>query len=152
MGDKYKQNSSLTFHYTFEYDSDIVFFAHFVPYTYSDLTTYLRNIQENEKLKDRVKIDALCRSLCGNLCYSLTITNDISLTYYSSKEEIEAFKIFEYFKGKNPNALTKEKKNKRKRKDKDSNGLSKGKKKSGSLKKINIDGNPENDNVNQLTR
>ena len=34
---KYKQLSTLQFSYTFEYHKDIVYFAHFVPYTYSHL-------------------------------------------------------------------------------------------------------------------
>lgn len=36
--DKYKQQSRLSFTYLFEYEHDTVFFSHFVPYTYSDLT------------------------------------------------------------------------------------------------------------------
>lgn len=41
MQDKYKQQSRLSFTYNFEYEHDTVFFSHFVPYTYSDLTAYL---------------------------------------------------------------------------------------------------------------
>lgn len=73
------------------------------------------------------------------MCYSITITNDISQTYYKSSEEIEAFKIFEYYKGKNPNAPPKDKKLKKKKKEKESNN-GKNKKKSGSVKKINLEG------------
>lgn len=34
--DKFKKMNTLTFEYEFEYDNDIVFFSHFVPYTYKD--------------------------------------------------------------------------------------------------------------------
>ena len=40
-GKKTKPLSTLTFTYTFEYDKDCVFFAHFAPYTYSMLLDYL---------------------------------------------------------------------------------------------------------------
>eukprot|EP00347_Sterkiella_histriomuscorum_P023142 403335786 len=89
-------------------------------------------------------------SLCGNLCYSLTITNEINQSYFSLNEEVEAFRIYEYFKGKNPNNVGKEKKAKKRRKDKDQNAQNqKVKKKSGSLKKINIDGKFETDAIIQ---
>ncbi len=43
-GDKFKQLSVLTFSYTFRYAHDTVFFAHFIPYTYSDLEDHLLSI------------------------------------------------------------------------------------------------------------
>lgn len=39
--------STLSFSYTFEHDRDIVYFAHFVPYTYSHLTRFINSIPKN---------------------------------------------------------------------------------------------------------
>jgi hypothetical protein len=38
---KVKSLYVLTFKYTFEYDKDIVFFSHFMPYTFSDLEDFM---------------------------------------------------------------------------------------------------------------
>jgi hypothetical protein len=43
-GDKYKQMSTMTFSYTFEHDHDMVFFSHFLPYTFSDMEEHLKRI------------------------------------------------------------------------------------------------------------
>lgn len=40
--DKYKQQSRLSFTYNFEYAHDTIFFAHFVPYTFTDLVSFLK--------------------------------------------------------------------------------------------------------------
>lgn len=84
------------------------------------------------------------------MCYSLTITNDLQESFYpSSLEEIHQFKVFEYYKGKDPNVLgasKEKKKRKRKNKEEGSNGnaSNKNKRKSGgagggSVKKIVLD-------------
>jgi hypothetical protein len=77
VGDKYKQQSCLAFNYTFEYENDTVFFAHFAPYTYTDLENLLLKYSKEENAKDILRIDGLCHSLAGNVCYCLTITNNI---------------------------------------------------------------------------
>lgn len=46
-----------------------------------------------------MRIDTLCKSLCGNNIYCLTITNDLQMDYMSREEEREKFQIFEYDKG-----------------------------------------------------
>ena len=42
---------TLTFSYTFEYDNDIVFFAHFYPYTFTDCEQYLARISSKDEFK-----------------------------------------------------------------------------------------------------
>jgi hypothetical protein len=44
--DKYKQQSRLSFTYAFEHDHDTIFFAHFVPYVFTDLLSYLKSLQQ----------------------------------------------------------------------------------------------------------
>jgi hypothetical protein len=56
-----------------------------------------------------MRIDTLCRSLCGNEVYSLTITNDLHSFYMSTEEEIEAFRAFEYDRGGNLKTVLREK-------------------------------------------
>lgn len=46
-----------------------------------------------------MRIDSLCKSLCGNDIFCLTITNDLEDTYMSTEQEIEQYRIFEYEKG-----------------------------------------------------
>jgi len=46
-----------------------------------------------------MRIDTLCKSLCGNNIFCLTITNDLQTDYMSRDEEIERFRVFEYDKG-----------------------------------------------------
>mmetsp|Transcript_43504 Transcript_43504/g.41967 ORF Transcript_43504/g.41967 Transcript_43504/m.41967 type:complete len:189 (+) Transcript_43504:235-801(+) len=84
IGDKFKQTSTLSFTYEFEYDNDIVFFAHFVPFTYSDLKSYLNLKFSNfEKVKDIARIDGLAHTVNDNLCYCITISNNLESTYMS---------------------------------------------------------------------
>ena len=77
VGDKFKQTSTLTFSYKFEYANDTVFFAHFVPYTYSDLERYLTQKFALPEVQSIARIDGICNTFKGNVCYGLTITNDI---------------------------------------------------------------------------
>ena len=69
------KNFTLTFTYKFEYDDDTVFFAYWYPYTYSDLKSDLIAIERNPKMKHFCTIRSLWRSLAGNSCDYLTITN-----------------------------------------------------------------------------
>lgn len=46
-----------------------------------------------------MRISTLSKSLCGNLIYCLTITNDLKDTYLSASEEMEQFRVFEYERG-----------------------------------------------------
>ncbi|XP_031226768.1 cytosolic carboxypeptidase 2 isoform X4 [Mastomys coucha] len=65
----------LTWTIQFPHDQDTCFFAHFYPYTYTDLQGYLLSIANNPIQSQFCKLRALCRSLAGNTVYLLTITN-----------------------------------------------------------------------------
>jgi hypothetical protein len=65
---------TLHFSYQLKHDQDEVFFAQFIPYTYTDLMKYLFFIKGNEN----VRIDNLCSTFCGNKCPMITITENIS--------------------------------------------------------------------------
>ncbi|XP_051040214.1 cytosolic carboxypeptidase 2 isoform X3 [Phodopus roborovskii] len=65
----------LTWTVQFPHDQDTCFFAHFYPYTYTDLQCYLLSVANNPIQSQFCKLRALCRSLAGNTVYLLTITN-----------------------------------------------------------------------------
>ncbi|XP_006896824.1 PREDICTED: cytosolic carboxypeptidase 2 [Elephantulus edwardii] len=79
----YKNNSDdrqqpfycLTWTIQFPHDQDTCFFAHFYPYTYTDLQCYLLSVVNNPVQSQFCKLRTLCRSLAGNTVYLLTITN-----------------------------------------------------------------------------
>jgi hypothetical protein len=77
-----KYHYTLTFTYNFSYSNDTVYFAHCFPYTYSDLTDYLKEYSSNPEYKSILRVDTLCKTLAGNDCYVLTITNGVD-TYTS---------------------------------------------------------------------
>ena len=64
---------TFSFSHTFENDNDVVYFAYSVPYTYTMLTEYLCEIQS--KQLNYVTRNTLCRTIAGNKCEYLTITN-----------------------------------------------------------------------------
>ncbi|XP_045433910.1 cytosolic carboxypeptidase 2 isoform X3 [Pipistrellus kuhlii] len=81
---KYYKNSTengqlsfycLTWTVQFPHDQDTCFFAHFYPYTYTDLQCYLLSVAKNPIQSQFCKLRTLCRSLAGNTVYLLTITN-----------------------------------------------------------------------------
>ncbi|XP_045414024.1 cytosolic carboxypeptidase 2 isoform X1 [Lemur catta] len=65
----------LTWTIQFPHDQDTCFFAHFYPYTYTNLQCYLLSVANNPKQSQFCKLRTLCRSLAGNTVYLLTITN-----------------------------------------------------------------------------
>ncbi|ELK16107.1 Cytosolic carboxypeptidase 2 [Pteropus alecto] len=65
----------LTWTVQFPHDQDTCFFAHFYPYTYTDLQCYLLSVANNPIQSQFCKLQTLCRSLAGNTVYLLTITN-----------------------------------------------------------------------------
>lgn len=77
---------TLTFKYTFVYENDVVFFAHFYPYSFTDLEKYLAKTTADDANKKILRVDILCKSLSNNPCYMLTITNKIK-TYLGSQDE-----------------------------------------------------------------
>jgi murein tripeptide amidase MpaA len=73
---------TLTFQVTFRHDDDEVFFAHCFPYTYSDCCEFLNKICTSES-KDKIRKTVLCKTLAGNDCEMVIITN-----FTSRPEEI----------------------------------------------------------------
>lgn len=66
---------TLSFTYQFRYEGDEVSFAYSLPYTYSDLSTYLENIRSH--YSDIVEVAPLCRTIAGNVCYRLIVTDNV---------------------------------------------------------------------------
>ena len=94
--DQFKKLHTLQFDYKFESEYDIVFFAHFQPYTYTDMVNFLSQLEYKNELKDRFRLDYICDSLSKVPVYGLTITNDIQNEYVSQYKEIFKWKKFEY--------------------------------------------------------
>ncbi|XP_061059307.1 cytosolic carboxypeptidase 2 isoform X3 [Eubalaena glacialis] len=65
----------LTWTIQFPHDQDTCFFAHFYPYTYTDLQRFLLSVANSPVQSQFCKLRTLCRSLAGNTVYLLTITN-----------------------------------------------------------------------------
>lgn len=65
---------TLTWKYTCEEDDDTVYFAHCYPYTYTDLQTYLTRLSQDPARAAICRQRELCRTLAGNICDLLTIT------------------------------------------------------------------------------
>ena len=77
---------SLTFSYVFTQAEERVYFAHCYPYTYTDLTRYLDTLQREERYKDRLRVDVMCKTLAGNDCFLVTVTEEIA-SFPQWKEE-----------------------------------------------------------------
>ncbi|XP_067406857.1 cytosolic carboxypeptidase 2 [Emydura macquarii macquarii] len=65
----------LTWTVCFPHDHDTCYFAHFYPYTFSDLQRYLLGVASDPVRSRYCKLRALCSSLAGNTVYLLTITS-----------------------------------------------------------------------------
>ncbi len=77
---------TLEWRYVYRNSGDEVYFAQFPPYTYSDLLDSLREIKQCHATDNIVRIDTLCRTLAGNPCPVLTITENVG-TYIEHKYE-----------------------------------------------------------------
>lgn len=77
---------TLSFVYTFEYDRDVVYFAHCYPYTFTDLQSYLNKCALQPTSSEILRIDTLCSTNAGNDCPVLTITQGVQ-TYTPWEEE-----------------------------------------------------------------
>jgi cytosolic carboxypeptidase protein 2/3 len=73
---------TLSFQTQFKHDDDEVFFSHCYPYTYSDCCEYLAKICTPET-KDKIRKTILCKTIAGNDCEMVIITN-----FTSRPEEI----------------------------------------------------------------
>lgn len=69
-----KRLYTLTFEHRFEFSSDRCFFAYAYPYTYTALQRRLTELQTDPRRRRTFRRRALCRTLSGNDCDVLTIT------------------------------------------------------------------------------
>eukprot|EP00826_Nyctotherus_ovalis_P009923 TRINITY_DN12632_c0_g2_i1.p1 TRINITY_DN12632_c0_g2~~TRINITY_DN12632_c0_g2_i1.p1 ORF type:complete len:454 (-),score=113.66 TRINITY_DN12632_c0_g2_i1:1717-2988(-) len=82
-----KKYYTLSWEYTYEFPNDEVYFAQFIPYTYSDLLDYLRKVKESEV----ARVDMLCKTIARNVCPMLTITEDVEeYISYTHERKISA--------------------------------------------------------------
>jgi hypothetical protein len=75
-------NYILSFDLSFRYDNDEVYIAHCYPYTYSDLKLFVNSVCTTQN-RDRIRKTSMCKTLAGNDCEMLIITN-----FYSREEDI----------------------------------------------------------------
>ena len=66
---------TLTFDHTFQHADDLCYFAYCYPYTYTDLMNYLHELELATKSMKVLRRNTLCKSLAGNSCEVLTITD-----------------------------------------------------------------------------
>ena len=55
-------------------DNDSVFFAYCYPYTYSDCYSFVNSLV-TPRSKDYLRRTTLCKTIAGNMCEMLIITN-----------------------------------------------------------------------------
>ncbi|TPX67231.1 hypothetical protein SpCBS45565_g03896 [Spizellomyces sp. 'palustris'] len=67
--------ATLTFTIVFSYAGDSCYFAYHYPYTYSDLQRSLFHLQLSSTFGERCRRQTLCRTLGGNECPLLTVTD-----------------------------------------------------------------------------
>ena len=68
---------TLSFEVAFKHDDDEVYLAHCYPYTYSDSCELLQRLCTNET-KDKIRKTILTKTLAGNDCEMVIITNFLS--------------------------------------------------------------------------
>lgn len=79
-----KKYYTLSFTYDFRYENDLVYFAYAVPYTYTKLCLYLSDLQNRHP--NIVRVNQLCRTLAGNSCEMVTVTQSVK-DYFPYEEE-----------------------------------------------------------------
>lgn len=82
-----------------------MFFAHFEPYTYTDLQHFLGKISILPQHRDKLRVEHLCNSLGKLPCYKLTITDRIDRDYVSQTKDQSKWQKFEYFHSQNKDAV-----------------------------------------------
>lgn len=73
---------TLSFKVQFKHDNDEIYFAYCYPYTFTDCLKHLAKVCTYAN-RDKVRRAVLCKTLAGNDCEMLIITN-----FSSSAEEI----------------------------------------------------------------
>lgn len=85
---KGKTYYTLSFTYNFKYTGDTVYFAYSLPYTYTQLQQML-DLYERDPLRSKhFNRKTLCRTIGGNNCDYLTITNKGTLEEIRTKKAI----------------------------------------------------------------
>lgn len=80
-----RKSYTLSFSYTFQHTHDTVYFAHSVPYTFTDLCKYLHHVKDTKP--EIARVTPMCKSLAGNVCELVTITQNIG-TYRTHEQEV----------------------------------------------------------------
>ena len=83
-----KTYSSLSFTYQFVYNDDKVFFAYSLPYTYSSLQGLLDSYESDSVRSQFFHRKTLCKSIGGNRCDYITITNKGTLDEIKNKRAV----------------------------------------------------------------
>jgi murein tripeptide amidase MpaA len=79
---------TLSFSYKFLHDDDAVYFAFCYPYTYSDLMQDLNEIELDTGRRETMQRKVLCKTLSGQDCEVLTITQKGDLKKVEKKKAI----------------------------------------------------------------
>ena len=79
---------TLTFTYTFNFSNDTVYFAYALPYSYTSLQSLLDSYETDPQRNQYIHRKTLCRSLGGNNCDYLTITNKGTLEEIRGKRAV----------------------------------------------------------------
>jgi hypothetical protein len=74
----------LAFTYSFRYENDLVLFAYSIPYSYTRLVDDMEILQV--QYPNILRVNTLCKSILGNACPIITITEDIR-TFINYQEE-----------------------------------------------------------------
>ena len=77
---------SLSFVYDFQYIGDTVYFAYCFPFTYSELLSTLDEIESDPVKCAIANRKTLCRTIGGNKCDYLTVTNRTSINATRAKK------------------------------------------------------------------
>lgn len=78
---------TLSFDYKFEYTNDEVWFAHAVPYTYTDLQNTVKEMTQRENSDLILRAEILSNTLSGLPVPLLTITENVK-SYITYEEQL----------------------------------------------------------------
>uniref|UniRef100_A0A0G4FMA6 Peptidase M14 domain-containing protein n=1 Tax=Chromera velia CCMP2878 TaxID=1169474 RepID=A0A0G4FMA6_9ALVE len=65
---------SISFCHTFTEDNDVVYFSHAIPYSFTRMQSFLKEMEDDPLRAPFIQKDGLCRSIAGNRVDILTIT------------------------------------------------------------------------------
>merc|ERR1712079_745074 len=54
---------------------EVVYVSHCYPYTYTNLRRHIQALSKAPRIDDVLRVETLCRTIAGNNCYILTITD-----------------------------------------------------------------------------